>query len=292
MVFNHLDPPEGFMNIKSIEEAKRETSPYLFDMEYNCFFPSDSDGFFKRSVLDKSREHNQFTCHLSSLSSKYRYVAGIDPARSGDNFAVAIVRIDIEAKTAELVRVLTYNKKSFPLMHREIRSILKLYNIIEFGMDSGGGGTTIRDLLADKEHCPFGEDLILQRGFDEHAMLQGRKILELIEFSKYEWVHDANHNLLSGLQHGILKIASPVGLVPNVQSTPAHEDADEEIDKTLDEMQNIVVSVTSTGRMRWDTPMKTQRKDRYSAVLIAYYMAHSYLESLGKPVELASGFWR
>jgi hypothetical protein len=288
--FNFEDPPAGFMNQDSIEEARREMTDYMFRMEYCCYFPADSDGFFARSLLDKARNHREFSCHLEAKNKDLVYILGIDPARSGDNFAIAVYAVDISKRTISLVRMLTYNKKTFPDMHYEIRRLMKVYNVAEIGMDSGGGGRTIRDLMADKDCLPQGEDLILQRGFEEHKFKKGKHILELFEFSKYDLVHTSNHNLLSALQHGELKIAAPPPCGKETL-TPALELADEEIEQTLEEMQNIVVKVTPTGRMHWDTPMKNQKKDRYSAALIGYHMASSYLQMINKPVELAGGFW-
>ena len=87
----------------------------------------------------------------------------------------------------------------------------------------------------------------------------------------------------------VIKIASaPLGN----KITPFQEEMDEEIEKTLGEMQNIVITVTQSGRMHWDTPMKHQRKDRYSSVIIGYQLAYDYVESFNKPTSLANGFWR
>lgn len=291
------------LRIRSTESIEFDDYVYNIDVEddnsfsipigavHNCFFPSDSDGFFKRSLLDRAREHREFSCHLENQCEEDTYVMGIDPARSGDNFAIVIGRVIAKKNLIDIVRVLTYNKKNFPAMHSEIRRLVRLYNISEIAMDAGGGGTTIRDLLADADHCPVGEQLILQRDFEEHQYMKGRHILTLIQFSKYDWVHDSNHNMLSDLQHGRMRIASPPPCNANDTCTPAKELADKEIDELLAEMQNIVVTVTGSGRMHWDTPMKNQRKDRYSAALMAHSIANDYLINLNKPIELATGFW-
>ena len=97
---------------------------------------------------------------------------------------------------------------------------------------------------------------------------------------------DANNNLLLGLQNGILQVACEKGSLKagyDFDESPAEEEARLEIDRTMEEMQNIIVTRTQTGRMHWDTPQKKQRKDRYSSVLIGYYQAYSYMESLHKP---------
>lgn len=296
IAFNWKDFPEGFMNEESIEEAKKDMPPYQHMMEYFAFFPPDSDGFFPMSYLDKARQHREFIPALSlKKESGYVNIMGIDPARSGDNFAIAIFRADLKERKIKLVRMLTYHKKPYPFMHLEIRRLMKLYNIDEIAMDSGGGGTTIRDLLADPSLCPPSESIILQRDFDEHRMKKGKKILRLVEFSRYEWVHNSNHNLLLGLHDGTLQIATDKGSLKEAtdyNETPEEEESRIEIDNTITEIQNIVVTKTPSGRMHWDTPHKNQRKDRYSAVLIGYDMAYSYIENMNKPQKLAGGFWR
>lgn len=297
IAFNCEDMPDGFMNIESIEEAKREMPRYQYLMEYFGYFPPDSEGFFPMSLLDKSRKHGDFTCEFSFDSSKDKdwvTIMGCDPARSGDNFAISIFKVNIKTEKIRLIRVLTYNKMTFPYMHMEIRKLRKLYNISEIAIDSGGGGQTIRDLLADPKICPPGDDIILQRDFEEHRFKIGKRILRLVEFSKYEWLSDANNNLLLGLQNGTLQIAGEKGSLKSCgdfNETPEEEAARREIDKTIEEMQNIVVTRTPTGRMHWDTPQKRQRKDRYSSVLIGYDQAYSYLDNINKPQSLVSGFW-
>jgi hypothetical protein len=295
IAFGYEDMPEGFMNIESITEAKREMPSYQFLMEYSCRFPNDSDGFFPMSFLDKARSHGDFACALFlNKETDMINVMGCDPARNGDNFSISIFQINIKTEKVKLVRVLTYNKMTFPFMATEIRRLRKLYNISEIAMDSGGGGQTIRDLLADKKMCPPGDDIILQNGFDEHMFKHGKRILRLVEFTKYEWVCEANNNLLLGLQNGMIQIACEKGALKtgnDFDENPEEESARIEITKTIEEMQNIVVTRTQTGRAHWDTQQKSQRKDRYSAVLIGYDLAYTYLDNINKPQSLATGFW-
>ena len=264
-------------------------SDYTFRMEYMCYFPPDSEGFFRRSSLDKARAHAEFGPQVLPRRGCH-YTMGVDPARTSDNFAIAIFEVDPEAEEIRLVRVYSFNKKNFPEMHRQVRQIRKHWGIEYFEMDAGGGGTTIRDLLASKESCPIGERLILEKDFDEHRTLTGDRFLgPLVQFSNYEWVHDANHALLSGLQHGLLKIASKPPL-PGEIVTPEHEEADEEIEKALTEWASIVTQQVG-NRTRWDTPTPTMRKDRYSAILLGYSAARKVLDNYRKPKKLAWGFW-
>ena len=290
LAFTCLDPSRGFMNLDSIKKARREMSDYQFRMEYMAYFPPDSEGFFRRSVLDKARAHCSFGPILTPRKGCL-YVMGVDPARTSDNFSVAIFEVDVDEGIVRLIRVMSWNNKNFPMLHREVRKLIRQFNVTYFQMDAGGGGTTIRDLLASSENCPIGERLILEKDFEEHQFLVGDRILgPLIQFSSYEWVHDANNALLSGLQHGRLQIAAKAHTVPNLIWTPEIDDADEEMERALTEWSSIIVTA-SGSRMHWDTPTKTMRKDRYSAILIGFNAAERVLANHKKPKSLALGCW-
>ncbi len=136
----------------------------------------------------------------------------------------------------------------------------------------------------------MGQPLILEVEQEEHRLKTGKYWLgPLVQFSKYEWVHDANHNLLSGIQHGKLHIAS-IPPIPGEVWTQDKEDADKEIEETLVEMSSIIITQVGS-RMHWDTPTKSQRKDRYSAVLIGYDAALVVLGNHNRPQSLATGFF-
>lgn len=288
--FTYHDPSEGFMNLETIKESRAEMSDYQFRMEYEAYFPPDSEGFYRRSLLDAARRHGEFCCQLGPRNGML-YTMGIDPARSNDNFAISIFEVDTITRRINLVRVLTWNKKNFPEMHQNVRKLIKLYGIEYFEMDGQGGGTTIRDLLASKESLPPGERLILERELEEHKILIGDRILgKLIQFSSGNWVHDANHNLLSGLQHGRLRIAALPENVPNIIWTPELEEADIELESALVEISSIVTSQAG-DRIHWDTPTKTQRKDRYSSILIGYNAALKILGDSAGGKKLAMGGW-
>lgn len=263
---------------------------------HNCsLFPADSDGFYPVSLLNKARSHGEFTCKMdNSKDDGWITLMGCDPARTGDNFSIAIGQVNIKTDKIRLRRVFTYNKMTFPFMHEEIRKLRKFFNVSEIAMDSGGGGLPIRDLLADTKACPPGDDIILQQDFDEHTFKSGKKILRLVEFANYEWVSNANNSMLLGLQNGTFLLPCEKGALRNTDDydeTSEEESARIEIDKTIEEIQNIVVTRTQSSKMHWDTPTKRQRKDRYSATLIFYDLARSYLNNVNKPQTLAGGFW-
>jgi hypothetical protein len=292
--FTYKDMSEGFMSEKTIENARLTMSQYKFLMEYWAYFPPDSEGFFRRNLLDRQREHRRFSAVIDPQPGMI-YVMGVDPARSSDNFSIAIFEIDPTRMSVNLVRVMAWNNKSFPYMHQEVRRLIRHYKIEYFKMDGGGGGTTIRDLLANDMNCPPGDSLILEHDNEDHKLLVGKKILgPLVNFSSAQWVEDANDNLLSGLQHNRLLIHAPFPVGSELTTAGAElnekELADEEMEHALSEWSSIVQSLVG-NRRHFDTPSSTQRKDRYSAILIGYDAALHVLGRLGKPRTLAMGGW-
>jgi hypothetical protein len=289
VAFEYTDMHPAFMDRKRIEVTKSKMSEYKARMEYHAYFPPDSEGFYRRSLLDAARAHKEFTCQPAPRKGMI-YVLGIDPARTSDNFSIAIFEVDPSLGCINLVRVMAWNKKNFPHMHQEVREIIRRYGVKHIGMDGGGGGTTIRDLLASKENCPPGQKLILEQEFDEHRGMVGDRILHpLIQFSNYEWCHDANFSLLASLQHGRLKLAARPDNKVLVWS-PEIEEMDLELEEGLQEWSSIV-ALPSGNRTRWDTPTETMRKDRYSAILIGHWIALQVLDRVHRPQELAFGGW-
>ena len=286
------EPRDWSGTVYNLEVAEDNSYSLPNGTVHNCaLFPADSEGFYRRSLLDASRRHAEFGPILTPRKGCL-YALGLDPARSGDNFAISIYEIDPPEQDIRLGRVMSWNHKNFPLMASNVRKLIKHYGIKLLMMDAGGGGTTIRDLLASPENCPAGERLILEQDFSEHQFLEGDRILgPLVQFSNYDWVHDTNHNLKAALQNGRFKTAAVPPVAAHQQIwTPELDEADEEMERALVEWSSIIV-VPAGSRMRWDTPSKHQRKDRYSAILIGFYAASILLQQQGHPQGLPSGFW-
>ncbi len=293
VAFTCLDPREGFMNLDSIREAKAEMSEYKFLMEYFAYFPPDSEGFYRRSLLDAARKHGNFGPVLRPRKG-CMYALGVDPSPKSNNFAIAVYEVDVDEQKIRLVRILTWDKKVFPEMHRNLRKTIREYDVKLIKMDAGGGGTEMRDMLANEDVCPAGERVILERDYDPHRVMVGHRILApLVQFSSYEWVHDANFALLGAIQHGRMEIAAkpPIkGEDYSLVEQDMQAEADEEIEKALAEWASIIVSPHGS-RMHWDTPTKTMRKDRYSAILLGFDAANELLNTYNRPQKLCTGFW-
>ena len=157
-------------------------------------------------------------------------------------------------------------------------------------MDAQGGGIAVMEALHDKDKIPEGElaiwptiDEDKPQDTDDHA---GLHILRLCQFAKADWLAGANHGMRKDFEDRILLFpffdAASIGLSIEHDKISGRvydtlEDCVMEIEELKNELSMIVMTQTSTGRERWDTPevrsgvgkKRRIRKDRYSALLMA-----------------------
>ncbi len=290
-VFNYKDAPEGFFDMKMIEHAKANASSVGFEMEYLSYFPPDSDGFFKRSLLDScvSRQPNEFYLEAQAKPDGI-YFMGVDPARDRDNFAISIVKM--VGNELRLVRCTALHDTPLPDAAQYIRKLVKDYNVKFIGMDKGGGGSAVRDFLENPVTADNVKDLILDMEDENTIGKKGRRILKLIPFSS-SWISEANHEMRASFEHRQLTL--PAIYESNTYIRPEGADSDLADQMALDyfallnELQSIIMTATKTGVLHFDTPNPHMKKDRYTSLLIAHKVAYDYLVGSYQPKELADG---
>jgi hypothetical protein len=163
--------PEGFMDEKQVVRSKATMHAGIYDMEYGAVFTADSQGFFKRSLIESCVAHEANINKESWPSwckypfdpkvrgnSDYQYVMGVDPASEEDNFALVILELHPEHQ--RVVHVWTTNRKDFKERQkagltdmtdyyaycvRRIRDLMRVFNIIRIGIDTQGGGHQITE---------------------------------------------------------------------------------------------------------------------------------------------------
>lgn len=287
--------PRSFMDEKQIAQARLTMPKALYQMEYECIFPTDSDGFFRRSTINAATPKPGFAIEIRGTPG-FEYVMGVDPARKTDNFSISVVKL-MKDGTYRNVYCESMNGKRWPEATRKVRNILNRFNIVHMAIDAGGGGTTVEDLLQDPSFAEPGEPLIWRFDDDEAIRYEGRHILEMVNFTP-SWIGEANYDLAADIEHHRM-------LFPNRTSTALldsdHEDVWNEIDEQINEMCMIVVTATKTGVQHFDTPempgsqqgtLKTyQRKDRYSAILLAAHAARTYVTIGQRQVVPSIGGW-
>lgn len=305
--------PEGFMEVDIITRAKNNMHESLFLMEYMGCFSNDSNGFFKRSLLEKCV--GDFDIALYG-DSKKEYVLGIDPASESDNFC--IVLLEISKHIRKVVYCWTSTKQSYKAelksgrakendfydyACRKILDLVNAFNIVAIAIDSQGGGHAIVGRLhnpliinAEKGEVPLWP-VIDEDKPSEDDIAEGRHIIELISFADAEWTSSANHGMRLDFESRVLLFPKFDGLTfaeidlsneLEVQNCDITEEAVLEIEEMKNELSSIVMSQTTSGRDRWDTPDQKLpgqkkgrlRKDRYSSLLMANYIGKKVVQDI------------
>ena len=223
--------PKGFMDDKQVSRAKATIHTAIYNMEYAACFVSDSEGFFRRSLIESCVVSDQKPIILNDKpimfesvikgNASYQYVYGIDPASEQDNFSIII--IEIHNNHSRIVYCWTTNRNNFKdrqktglikdhdfygFCTRKIRNLMKVFPCTRIGIDAQGGGVAIEESLHDPAKLEEGENLIWpiidpdkSKDTDDQA---GLHILELIQFARVEWTAQANHGLRKDLEDKIL----------------------------------------------------------------------------------------
>ena len=223
--------PKGFMDDKQVARAKATIHTGIYNMEYAACFTADSDGFFKRSLIESCvcKEDKPIVVGekpvLFDVTTKgnpqYKYVYGIDPASEKDNFSIVV--LELHGDHTRIVYCWTTNRTNFKdrqktglvgehdfygFCARKIRDLMKVFPCERIGMDAQGGGVAVEEALHDPSRMLDGENLIWPIiDYDkpkETDDQQGLHILELVQFAKADWTAQANHGLRKDFEDKVL----------------------------------------------------------------------------------------
>ena len=214
--------PKGFMDDKQVSRARATIHTGIYNMEYAACFTADSDGFFKRSLIENCVVNdtrpiiiNNKTILFDAITSgnaNHHYVYGIDPASEQDNFSIII--LEVHQDHTRIVYCWTTNRNNFKerqktglvkdhdfygFCARKIRNLIKSFPPIKIGMDAQGGGVAIEEALHDPSKLEDGEHLIwplidYEKPKDTDSQ-PGLHLIELIQFARADWTAQANHGL-------------------------------------------------------------------------------------------------
>lgn len=223
--------PKGFMDDKQVSRAKATIHTGIYNMEYAACFVSDSEGFFKRSLIEgcvtsSSKQiivNNKPVLFQATTKGNpnLRYVYGIDPASEQDNFSIII--LEIHPDHSRIVYCWTTNRSNFKdrqktglvtehdfygFCCRKIRNLMKIFPCERIALDAQGGGVSIEEALHDPSKLEEGEHLIWpvinpekSKDTDDQA---GLHLIELIQFARADWTAQANHGLRKDLEDKVL----------------------------------------------------------------------------------------
>jgi hypothetical protein len=310
--------PDGFMDDGQVARAKATIHSGIYNMEYGACFTTDSQGFFKRSLLESCTTSPSKPIILPSGevsfesalkgSADCKYVFGVDPASEVDNFSIVV--LEVRGDHRRIVHCWTTNRQQhkdklksklvdeddfYSYCAKKIRELMKVFPCDEIALDAQGGGIAVMEALHDKDKIGEGEVAIWpvieekEKDTDDHS---GLHILRLCQFARADWLSEANHGLRKDFEDKILLFpffdSASIGLSIEDDKMSGRkydtlEDCVMEIEELKDELSMIVMTQTSTGRERWDTPevkiaagrKNRLRKDRYSSLLMANMSARS-----------------
>jgi hypothetical protein len=257
----YWDLPEGFLDKANIAEAKRIMNQHEFSMEYEAMMVSDSEGFFKASLLEECTNGSGFSLNFSGESSK-RYVVGVDPNQGG-SASCGVIIIETGAVN-KIVNIIEAKSKTTQELTKLIQDVCKNYNVIRIFMDRGGGGKAVMDLLEEGYN---GEEPIIDRTEPDNKHLEGRHILEMVNFNP-SWISDANFTTKAMLEDKRLKFPEL-----DVGSDDLLSKRYDNVKTLKSQMLSIIVTQTATGILHFDTPTKNMNKDLYSALILAAHGA-------------------
>ena len=304
--------PDGFMDSGQVARAKATVHSGIYNMEYGAIFTTDSQGFFKRSLLESCTTSPTspvvlpsgdvwFEASLRGETQK-RYVFGVDPASEVDNFSIVVLEVNSDHRKVvhcwtttrqqhkdKLKSKLVDEDDFYSYCAKKIRQLMKVFPCVEIAMDAQGGGIAVMEALHDKDKIGEGELPIWPviedkpKDTDDHA---GLHILRMCQFARADWLAEANHGLRKDFEDKIVLFpyfdSASLGIAletdkANGLNYDTLEDCVMEIEELKDELSMIIMTQTSTGREKWDTPeVKTGagrksrlRKDRYSSLIMA-----------------------
>lgn len=325
--------PEGFMDEGTVARARATVHAGIYAMEYGSVFSNDSNGFFKRSLIESCVISDTNEIELPSGRVDFlpviygdknkQYVFGVDPASEVDNFAIVVLEKYVDHQ--RIVHVWTINRKDFKerlkkglasetdfygYCARKIRDLMVRFPCVHISIDSQGGGIAVSEALHDLDKLRPGElplwpviDPDKEQDTDGEA---GLHILEMINFASADWTSDSNHGLRKDFEDKVCLFprydAAVVGLSELEdqfvdRSYDTLEDCVNEIEELKNELSSIIITQTTFGRDRWDTPevklpgnkKGRLRKDRYSALLMANMAARTLTRTVVRQHSIGLG---
>lgn len=306
--------PEGFMDASQVARSKATVHSGIYQMEFGACFTRDSQGFFKRTLIEacvandlnaiKDSEGKDICFHAQLRGDlNKKYIFGVDPASEVDNFSIVVIEVNKDHR--RIVHCWTTNREQhkekvksgyasesdfYAYCARKIRDLMKIFPCIHIAMDAGGGGIAVMESLHDQDKIQ-GDELPIWPTIDDEKPKdtddqRGLHILEMCQFSKYDWLAEANHGMRKDFEDKVLLFpmfdSITLGLSEIEDNLKGRmydtlEQCVMEIEDLKDELAMIQITQTATGRDKWDTPESVigtgkkgkLRKDRYSALLMA-----------------------
>lgn len=221
--------PPGFMDDTQVSRAKATIHSSIYQMEYGACFCTDSDGFFRRSLVESCVCHPaidlasgpvEFHAVISG-NPNCKYVYGIDPASEQDNFSIVVIEIHGDHRRIvycwtttrnqhkeKINKKLVEEKDFYGYCAKKIRELMRIFPTEHIGIDAQGGGIAIMEALQDPDKFLPGDVPVLpyrvqgnkdpfwwEKDGKPTDNMPGLHILHMCQFAKADWTSEANHGL-------------------------------------------------------------------------------------------------
>ena len=283
--------PKGFMDADQVARSKATVHTGIYQMEYGACFTRDSQGFFKRSLIESCVVNNeneikdnkgeliQFEAVLNGNKDR-KYIFGVDPASEVDNFSIVVLEVHPDHR--RIVHCWTTNRSEhkekvkkgyssesdfYAYCARKIRDLMKIFPCIHIAMDAQGGGVAVMESLHDKDKIQEGEipiwptiDENKEKDTDDE---RGLHILEMCQFAKYDWLAEGNHGMRKDFEDKVLlfpffdPLSATLSEHEDMMKNRMFDTLEEcvlDLEELKDELSMIQMTQTNSGRDRWDTP--------------------------------------
>lgn len=276
--------PKGFMDEKQIAKARATIHSGTFNNEYGACFSEDSDGFFKRSLIEscvvsQKNPINGIVFDPRTTGDRgMQYIFGVDPASEQDNFTIVI--LEVHPNHNRVVYCWSTTRKEFKkkvqagtvkehdfygYCCRKIRNLMKAFPCVKIALDSQGGGVAIQEALQDPDKIHENEQPIYPIVNPDKPQysdtMMGLHIVELINFADAKWTSAANHGMKKDMEDKILLLPSLDPVLLAIESErdsvfennrqaydiDSFEDCALEIEELKNELCTIIHSMTGSG---------------------------------------------
>lgn len=278
-------------------------------MEYLNIFPDDSDAFIsyetlQRYAIDTHEEEQDGEIKPSTQlefeqeydedgNPTHEYIMAFDDADVGDNFAIAVIKL--EGKTKKIVRIVTLNDEPIQKKVRIIRQLLRKFNIKMIVADQRN--RNIKDNLAEPYTYSDGEEAPIIVDIDDEDQQEYvkeqygseydyEKLIKIHNFSGKSNEMRARH-FLGEIENSRVKFPAPIGI-----SSKKEEDAFAEIKATWAEIVAIQPKVNGKY-VKYETPTRKQKKDRWTVCELGVWASDEYLKKMnsGSGGNVVMGIW-
>lgn len=221
--------PDGFLDDKHVTKARATIHVTQFRMEYAAIFCADSNGFFRRSLIEScvvgrpgkpirmpSCGDVDFQPTLRGEPGR-RYVAAIDPASERDNFSIVVLELWPEHRRvvycwtttrsrfkAKLAKGLVQEDDFYAYAARKVRDLQRLFPCDSIAIDTQGGGVAIMEALGSVTNLKEGElpfwPVVNRDEPRDTDNKPGLHLLVPVNFHRADWVAEANHGLRKDME--------------------------------------------------------------------------------------------